>query len=80
VRGNPLALMEEFNGMGADAGLELVFDQGVRHRVVVATDLDVIIDIKCGRPHLISYVANFVMWRQRYSPSSIRHTGDINAT
>lgn len=45
MRGDPFAFVEQFNRMGADASVELVFDQRIGHRVVVATHLDMIVDV-----------------------------------
>lgn len=45
MRGEPLALVEEFDRLGADARFELLFDQRIRHRVVVPLDLDMVVDV-----------------------------------
>lgn len=42
--GDPLAAEEAFDRTGGGAQLELLFDQAVRHAVVVAVELDVIVD------------------------------------
>jgi hypothetical protein len=49
-------------------------NQAMRHRVEVAVDVDVVIDVKCGRPHLTSSVAFFLMW-----PSMMRRTAEGRA-
>jgi hypothetical protein len=43
VTGDPLALMEEFDDLLTEAGIELLFDQGVGHRIVVPLDVDMVI-------------------------------------
>ena len=48
VAGHAFALVEEFHHLGTQADLELLLDQRVGHRVVVAFDFDVVIDIDAG--------------------------------
>ena len=45
MRGDPLACVEDCNRLGADARLEWCFDQRVGHRVVMATDLNMVVDV-----------------------------------
>jgi len=45
VTGHPLAFMKEFNDLSAEAGIELLFDQGVGHGIVVTADVHVGVDI-----------------------------------
>jgi hypothetical protein len=37
-------------------------DQLIRDTIEVVRDLDVVVDIKCGRPHSTSSVALLLMW------------------
>jgi hypothetical protein len=52
VARDPHALVEDLDGVGARAGVELFADQGMRDRVVVVVvDLDVVVDVHaCLRP------------------------------
>ena len=43
--GDPFTAVEELDGVGADAGVELEFHQLIRNAVVVAFDLDVVVDV-----------------------------------
>jgi hypothetical protein len=43
--------VEEFHHPGTHAHLELLFDEGIGHRIVVAFNFYVIINIKCARAH-----------------------------
>ena len=43
-----VASEEGFHGMLGEPDVELMFDQGIGHRVVMAIDLDVIIDVDPG--------------------------------
>jgi hypothetical protein len=45
VAGDPMAFVEALHGVGAKPSIELLLDQGVGHRVVVAVDLDVVVDM-----------------------------------
>src|SRR5439155_12905150 len=45
VGGDAQAAMEAFDGRGREADVEDLVDEGVRDRVVVAVDLDVIVDV-----------------------------------
>jgi hypothetical protein len=40
----------------------LVLHQLVRHRVVMAVDLDVVVDVFCGQPQNTSCVAKRFLW------------------
>lgn len=50
VAGHPLALAEQLHRVGRQPGIQLLFDQLVRHRVVVFAYLDMVIDVD---PHLL---------------------------
>src|SRR6516162_3786405 len=43
MRGDTLAAMEDLDGARGDADLDLFADQGVRHRIEEAVDLDVVV-------------------------------------
>src|SRR5580704_2995286 len=45
VRGNELARLEQLHHVGADADVELLADQPIWHRVISATDLDVVVRV-----------------------------------
>jgi hypothetical protein len=62
VTGHPLTFMEEFDDLSAEAGIELLFDQSVGHGIVVTADVHVVVNVKCSREHLTSYVALNDMW------------------
>lgn len=49
MSGNALALAEQLDGGGGDAGLDLLAREAPGHRVVVAVDLDMIVEP--GAPH-----------------------------
>src|SRR4051794_24431294 len=48
VSRNPLAAVEHLDGAGGGAGLDLLTEQPVRHRVAEARDLDMIVDPDAG--------------------------------
>ena len=48
MTGDALASVEALDGAGGDADVELAFNEVVRYRVVMALDLDVIIDVHPG--------------------------------
>ena len=48
VRGHPLALEEAFDAARGKTNLDLLPDERVRHAVVMAIDLDVVIDVGAG--------------------------------
>src|SRR5580658_8962056 len=48
--GDALGAMEYLDGAAGDAQVDLGADQRVRHRVVEALDLDVIVDAHAGKP------------------------------
>jgi hypothetical protein len=50
VSGNALAAMEYLDGARGDADIDLFADQGVRHRIEEALDLDVVIKADAGQP------------------------------
>ena len=45
VAGDALALVEDLDGFAGEPGIELAFDQLIGHRVVVAVELDVVVDM-----------------------------------
>jgi hypothetical protein len=45
VTGYPLALMEQFDHLRAEAGSELLLDQGIGHRIGVPLDVDRVVDV-----------------------------------
>src|SRR5215813_14265387 len=48
VRGDAPVLVEDLDGRGGETGLHLARDERVRDAVVMAIDLDVIIDVDAG--------------------------------
>jgi hypothetical protein len=42
---NPVTIMEDLDGAGADADIATFADQLVRNTIVVAVDLDVVVDV-----------------------------------
>ena len=45
VAGHPFAFVEDFYYLGTEADLKLLLDQRVGHRVVMAFDFEVIVDV-----------------------------------
>ena len=45
VAGHAFALEQHFHHLGGEAHIELLFDQGIGHRVVMPINLDMVIDI-----------------------------------
>ena len=62
MTGDPLAPVETLDHVARDAHLDLPFDQGMGHRVVVALDRDVIIDVHAG---LLPFRIDVGLRRQR---------------
>ena len=54
---NPLTLMEDFNCAGGEAHPELLFDQLVRHRVIMPFNINVVINP--GAPQFPFRMAQF---------------------
>src|SRR5215470_12796297 len=52
MAGDALALVEQLDGALSDAGLDLLLQQPVRHRVVVALDVHVVIEPDPAQPPL----------------------------
>ena len=50
--GDALGVMEHLDGAAGDTHIDLSADQRMRHRIVEALDLDVIIDPHAGEPPL----------------------------
>ena len=48
MTGDALAAMEALDGVGGDAHVHLFFDERMGHGVVMAVDLDVIVDVDPG--------------------------------
>jgi hypothetical protein len=48
VAGDAFALEQQFDHLGGQPNIELLFDQGIRDRVVMPIDLDMVIDIDAG--------------------------------
>ena len=48
VARHPFALVEDFHHLGTEADLKLLLDQRVGHRVVMAFDFEVIVDVDAG--------------------------------
>ena len=48
MAGDALAAMEALDGVGGDAHVHLFFDERMGHGVVMAMDLDVIVDVDPG--------------------------------
>ena len=44
MHGDALALVEQLDGAGGDAGLDLLAQQPVRHRIVMTVDIDVVVE------------------------------------
>ena len=55
--GDPLAVVETFDRGGGDAHLDLLLHQAVRDAVVVAVDVDVVVDVDDRRLPLGEFVA-----------------------
>jgi hypothetical protein len=62
VSRDPLPVMEELDGRHGQAGIDELVAEGVGDGVVVPVKLDMVVDVKCGRPHLTSSVALLLMW------------------
>ena len=56
MRGDPLALMENLDGAGSEAHLDLGADEAMRDAVVVRLDLNVIVDADPAYPPLGEHV------------------------
>src|SRR5262249_8955333 len=52
MAGDALALVEQLDGALSDAGLDLLLQQPVRHRVVVALDVHVVVEPDPAQPPL----------------------------
>ncbi len=60
MAGDPLAVVQDLHRGGGQTHVDLAFDQGVRHRVVVPLILDAVVvkeDIASARPLLVWDVA-----------------------
>jgi hypothetical protein len=53
--GDPLAAMEEFDGRGADPRVHDFVDEGVGDGVVVAVELDVVVDVHVAPIHAFTF-------------------------
>ena len=56
MAGDPLAVVQDLHRGGGQTHVDLAFDQGVRHRVVVPLILDAVVvkeDIASARPLLV---------------------------
>jgi hypothetical protein len=60
--GDALGAMECLDGAGGDAQVDLGADQRVRHRVVEAVDLDVVVEPNAGEPPLGELV--IALWQR----------------
>jgi hypothetical protein len=56
MRGDPLALVENLDGAGGEAHLDLGADKAVRDALVMRLDFDVIVDADAADPPLGEYV------------------------
>jgi len=57
------AIVEDLDRRPLDARLHVCAPELEGDAVVMAINLDVMIDVLCSREHKTSYVANAVMWR-----------------
>ena len=71
-----LALAEQLDGVGGDARVELLADQPMRHRVVMAVDVDVIIEPDPPQPPLGIFVG---LGRQRLQRRAVELEEQIAA-
>jgi len=62
VAGHALVGVEALDGLGREPHFELVPHQLVGHRVEMAIDLDVVVDVFCGQPQNTSCVAKRFLW------------------
>lgn len=51
VQRDPLAMVEDLDGSGRGAGIDLLADQLVRYRIEKAADFNVVIQRDAGEPH-----------------------------
>src|SRR6266699_4157910 len=51
VTGHSCAMMEDFDHLGRQSHLELVFDQRVGHGIVMTLDFHVVVWLLCARAH-----------------------------
>ena len=64
MAGDALAAMEALDGVGGDAHVHLFFDERMGHGVVMAMDLDVIVDVDPGLLPLGVFVRVDGKWAQ----------------
>ena len=64
MAGDALAAMEALDGVGGDAHVHLFFDERMGHGVVMAMDLDVIVDVDPGLLPLGVFVRFDGKWAQ----------------
>jgi len=62
MRGAAPPVEKQFDRGLREACLDVFMHELIRHAVEMVIDLDVIIDVKCGPPHLTSSVAFLLMW------------------
>ena len=60
--GDALAAMKDLDDCRGQPSIDLLVHERIGNRVVVSAQLDVIVEVKCGRPHLTSSVAFLLMW------------------
>src|ERR1700692_2735515 len=72
MRGDPLTLVENLDGAGSEAHLDLGADEAMRDAVVMRLDLDVIVDADPADPPLGEHAGNSFSAGRSISSSSLR--------
>lgn len=65
MTGDSLPAMQQFDRGACNTGLQGLSDQRMRHAVTMQVDLDVIVDVFCGRPQKGPCVARRFLWPWR---------------
>jgi|GEM_PF-2817087 len=65
MAGHTATAMQQLDSARSDARIELESDKRVRDAVAMFIDLDVVVDVFCGRPKNTSCVAKRFLWPWR---------------